>query len=381
MIAIWYVALAALLFVGIKFSKKNEWNEDNMSFGQTKCFLGFCAVIICFHHMSQQTSASWLNPRFIQKGLEIFVTAGYPMVAMFLFCSGFGLYKSAKTKPDFFKRFLPSRIIPILIPTILVELVYIYLRNLRHIPVRYKNPFIIGIGTHETVNPYFWYIPCIILLYILFYIGFGLIKKDWAGILMVAIGTAGWISFCLICKYGTWWFNTIHMFLLGILVSKYEKKVFDSFKKHYVFKAILTVLLAAFLWYAANNGGNFYFQFTHTMWNEVNGYKADLFVCIFQVLYSIAFVMVYYVLSMKMKVGNPVLKFLGKITLELYLVHGIFVQMFSYYMIKEPNQPIYYIKNLPLFVLVVLACSIPVAFGLSIIDKKVGKILRPKKAN
>jgi peptidoglycan/LPS O-acetylase OafA/YrhL len=84
---------------------------------------------------------------------------------------------------------------------------------------------------------------------------------------------------------------------------------------------------------------------------------------------------------MKMKVGNPVLRFLGKFTLELYLIHGIFINMFGYCMIKEPALPVYYIKNVPLFVLVVLACSIPVSFGLSLIDKKVGKILRPKKAN
>ena len=82
---------------------------------------------------------------------------------------------------------------------------------------------------------------------------------------------------------------------------------------------------------------------------------------------------------MKMKVGNPVLRFLGKFTLELYLIHGIFCNMFGYYMIKEPKPPIYYIENVPLYVLVVLACSIPIAFGLSIVDKKAGKLLRPKK--
>ena len=176
MIAIWYVALAALLFVGIKFSKKKEWNDGNMSFDQTKCFLGFCAVIICFHHMAQVTCAPWLNPVFIRKGLDIFVTAGYPMVGMFLFCSGFGLYKSAKTKPDFFKRFIPVRIIPILIPTILTELVYVYFRHLRHLPIRFKNPFMTG--NHDTVHPFIWYIPCILLLYILFYVGFGLFKNQ-----------------------------------------------------------------------------------------------------------------------------------------------------------------------------------------------------------
>lgn len=201
MIAIWYVALAALLFVGIKFSKKKEWNDGNMSFDQTKCFLGFCAVIICFHHMAQVTCAPWLNPVFIRKGLDIFVTAGYPMVGMFLFCSGFGLYKSAKTKPDFFKRFIPVRIIPILIPTILTELVYVYFRHLRHLPIRFKNPFMTG--NHDTVHPFIWYIPCILLLYILFYVGFGLFKKDWAGILTVALGSGAWIFFCIRYGYGT----------------------------------------------------------------------------------------------------------------------------------------------------------------------------------
>lgn len=379
MIAIWYDALAALLFVGIKFSKKKEWNDGNMSFDQTKCFLGFCAVIICFHHMAQVTCAPWLNPVFIRKGLDIFVTAGYPMVGMFLFCSGFGLYKSAKTKPDFFKRFIPVRIIPILIPTILTELVYVYFRHLRHLPIRFKNPFMTG--NHDTVHPFIWYIPCILLLYILFYVGFGLLKKDWAGILTVALGSGAWIFFCIRYGYGTWWFNTVHMFLLGILVSKFEKKFFESCKKLYVLKLIITIAAAAVSWRLADNAGNLYFQITHTSWTEANGYKADLFAWIFQFLYTIAFAMLYYLLSMKMKVGNPVLRFLGKFTLELYLIHGIFINMFGHCMIKEPALPVYYIKNVPLFVLVVLACSIPVSFGLSLIDKKVGKILRPKKAN
>ncbi|MCR4648757.1 MAG: hypothetical protein K5776_06740, partial [Lachnospiraceae bacterium] len=65
MIAVWYIALAILLFFGVKFMKKKTWNEENMSLNDTKCFLGFCAVIIVFHHCSQATCASWLNPRYI----------------------------------------------------------------------------------------------------------------------------------------------------------------------------------------------------------------------------------------------------------------------------------------------------------------------------
>ena len=377
MIIIWYVFLAAILFGGAKLCKKKTWNEENMSFYQTKCYLGFCAVIIVFHHISQATCASWLNPKYIRHGLDIFVTAGYPMVAMFLFCSGYALYKSAKTKPDFFKRFIPVRIIPILIPTVLTMLVYIIFRIWRKIPLNIDSP--IAVNGHETWHPYIWYVPCIILLYILFYIGFGLFKKDWIGILVVAIGTVGYILFCIKFRYGTWWFNTSHMFLVGILVSKYEDRFFESCKKLYPLRLIGTVLLCVVLWFLGDNAGGIYLMVFHHPYDFIYGYRCDLVAAIFQFLYCLAFMSLYYLISMKLKVGNPILSFLGKFTLELYLVHGIFIHMFGFFMIKDGIKPVYYIANVPLFVLVVLGLSIPLGYGMSLIDKKVGKALRPKE--
>ena len=83
-------------------------------------------------------------------------------------------------------------------------------------------------------------------------------------------------------------------------------------------------------------------------------------------------------LSMKIKLGNKVLSFLGKFTLELYLIHGIFIHMFGYYMIREGKKSVYYIANVPLFILVVLGLSIPISYGMSLLDKKVGQALKPK---
>lgn len=376
MVLIWYIALGFLLFFGAKFCKRKEWNEGNMSFDQTKNFLGFCAVIIVFHHSAQATCASWLNPNYIRHGLDIFVTAGYPMVAMFFFCSGFGLYKSAKAKPDFFKRFIPVRFIPILIPSGLTMLVYIALRAWRKIPFDIDSPF--AINQHETWHPFIWYVPCLLLMYLLFYIGFGLIKKDGAGIAVVAAGTIGYSLFCLTFHYGTWWFNTHHMFLVGILIAKYEKSFFESCKKLYALRLIGTIILCFILWILGDSAGGIYLYVTHHPYDAVYGYRCDLISGIFQFLYTFAFVSLYYLISMKLKVGNPVLKFFGKFTLELYLIHGIFINMFGYYMIHEGVKPVYYIKNVTLFVFVVLAISIPLSYGMSLLDKKVGKMLRPK---
>ena len=377
LIIIWYVLLLLLLFFGVKFCKKKMWNEDNMSFDTTKCFLGFCAVVIVFHHISHMTCASWVNPKYVRHGLDIFVTAGYPMVAMFFLCSGFGLYKSAKAKPDFFKRFIPVRFIPILIPTCLTMLVYIYFMYLKKIPYKIDSPF--AINNHDTWHPYIWYVPCMLLLYLLFYIGFDLIKKDWAGILVVAAGTALYIVFCIVFHYGTWWFNTPHMFLLGIILAKNEEKIFAWCKKLYALKLAIVLILFPILWFLGNNAGGLYLMIFKHQYNGVYGYRSEIIACIFQVLYTLVFASMYYLLSMKIKVGNKVLAFFGKFTLELYLVHGIFLHMFGYYMLVQGKKPFFYIENVSLYTLVVFALSIPVSFGLSLLDKQVGKLLRPKK--
>ena len=371
-----YILLALMLFFGIKVSyKRKTWNEDVMSFDHTKCFLGFCAVVIVLHHCSHMTCASWVNPYFIRHGLDIFVTAGYPMVGMFFFFSGFGLYKSAKTKPDFFKRFIPVRMIPILIPTALTFLAYVLMMYIRKVPFDIDNP--LKVNSHNTWHPYIWYVPCMLLMYLLFYIGFGLFKKDWIGILVVVLGTLGYIAFCLFLGYGTWWFNTVHMFTIGILVSKYEKRFFESCKKLYVLRLIGTILLCVVLWFLGDNAGGMWLEANHKMYFGMDARYCELISCVFQILYTLAFMSLFYLLGMKLRVGNPVLRFFGKFTLELYLVHGIFCHLFSYYMIHEGVKPLHYIKYVPFYVFVVFACSIPIAYAISLLDKKVAKLLRP----
>ena len=215
-------------------------------------------------------------------------------------------------------------------------------------------------------------------MYLLFYIGFGLFKKDWQGILVVAAGIIGYIVFCLIFQYGTWWFNTPHMFLMGIIVAKYSDKVFERAKKLYGLKLAIVIILCLIFYVLGDSAGGIYLTINKHPYMAPYAYRCDLISGIFQFLYTFAFVSLYYLLSMKLKIGNKVLAFFGTITLELYLIHGIFIHMFSYYMIHEGVKPVYYISNVFLFVLVVLALSVPISYGVSIIDKKVGKALRPK---
>ena len=54
---IWIAVWFAILFVGAKFCKFKEWNEEAMSFSQTKAVLGFCAFGIVLQILTAQMTA------------------------------------------------------------------------------------------------------------------------------------------------------------------------------------------------------------------------------------------------------------------------------------------------------------------------------------
>lgn len=50
---IFFVVIAIVLVIGIKFAKAKEWHEDFVSLDSSKALLGVCAVLVVLHHVSQ----------------------------------------------------------------------------------------------------------------------------------------------------------------------------------------------------------------------------------------------------------------------------------------------------------------------------------------
>ena len=110
---LFYFLLAGLIFWGARYAGRGEWNEDYTSLKQTKILQGVAALGIALHHMSQKTCAPWHPSAFIVHGMDPFIPMGYMLVGVFLFCSGLGLYKSLKSKPDYLKGFFRHRVLRI----------------------------------------------------------------------------------------------------------------------------------------------------------------------------------------------------------------------------------------------------------------------------
>lgn len=118
---IFYIILAAVLLIGVKPEGKGKWFEDTLSLRVSKGLLGFCAVGIMLHHMSQTIFFAGEDP-----GVLLFmVDVGVCFVGMFFFFSGYGLYSSLRDKPNYLKGFLRNRLTAILVPLYLCNFVFI----------------------------------------------------------------------------------------------------------------------------------------------------------------------------------------------------------------------------------------------------------------
>ena len=213
---IFFVAVFfAILLFKAKFFTKGTWNDEVLSLNQTKSILGFCAIGIVFHHLAQKTCAPWLNQEVIVHGLDFFLNLGHLFVALFFFYSGFGLFKSLKSKENYLKGFLGKHLTPIIILYLLINCEFYYVGKF--------------------FSPYTWYINAIVILYILFYCSFRFVKNDVASICFVALGILIYSFVCNWLVLGVWWYNTAFLFVVGIIFAKNEEKIILFFKNKYSF--------------------------------------------------------------------------------------------------------------------------------------------------
>ena len=360
MYLLFYPALLVLLFAGTKLCKKGEWNEDVLSLKHTKAFLGFCAVMVLFHHASQRVCAPWLPANRIQHGLDAFVYVGYLCVAVFFFCSGYGVY-TAHFKEGFFDHFIKRRIMPILMPTVIMWLVFFAIEKIKNIPV--------GEPVWLETYSYLWYVPAIIYLYFLFYLSYKIIKNDKVSMAVMIIGTILYFLACMFYSPGTWWYNTPFMFVIGILVARHKEGLLAFFKKAYALWLVLSLVITVIAFTFASY---YYWVITKLgiQYTDAGHFFGEL---IGQLVSALTFTWFVLLVGMKVKIGNPVLSFLGKFTLEFYLVHPLFVQLFSFAFVNNMTPPILYIKNQFLYVLAIIALTIPIAFGLHLLMNVIWK--------
>ena len=311
---IFYISLALLGAILILNTKKRTSTEEPF-FDRivSKEIQGFLALFIIFH----QTVVTLLHFEVDDVAMKEFLHFffyGILAVSFFFFSSGFGLVKRWMTDKDYTKGFMKRRIFTVLVPFFICN--YIYLTDALLHNIRYGSHFtfvevICAFFGLFLVNNQMWFAVEIMILYVAFRIVFGHVKKARTGILimtgvvlvLIAIGLSAGHSDSPLMSYwfkGEWWYNTILMFPLGMLYAYKEERINAIIRKAYT-----AILLSSFaLLYGAK----------YPLLDKLQGLSTET-------VYEIVFLILVVTLLSRFKLDNPVLKFLGKISLETIMLN------------------------------------------------------------
>ena len=344
---------------------RGKWNNEFLSLKQTKALQGFLAICIMLHHIAQKTCASWLFPKSrIIPGLEIFAPNGYLFVAVFLFFNGYGIYKSYSSKPNYLNGFVKKRILPVVLSLYTTGLIFFIARLILGEKMN-GSQMALYLSSIKLCNPNTWYVIVLPFFYLAFYLSFKFFKnKDTAfftSVLFVVVYMLAatrvdhndyWIR-------GEWWYNCVHLFPIGMIFAKFENRIVPHLKRHY----LLYLILAFGLFYPLYLRSDYVLNIVSYYGENFNALDKVFRrrICLLSQMYvTCDFVFCFLLLSMKVKIGNKLLDFMGKITLEFYLIHGLFVELFDHEFCSVVPAPLP-IKNVFLYVVAVYALGIPSA--------------------
>lgn len=359
---VFYSVLAVILLLNAQMKGKGFWHEDALSLPVSKGLLGFCAVGIMLHHMSQTIYFAGEDTGILMFMVDI----GVCFVGVFFFFSGYGLYSSLRDKPDYLNGFLKRRLPVIVIPFYMCNFVYIAVSAIGGYSFQ-KGELLSYLTGWTLMNTQMWYIVEVFFLYLLFYLVFKLVKKKGAACLVYGIVLCAMTAGSLLLGHdmetvsggawfhGEWWYNATLLLLVGILFARYEKPVLSFCRKYYGFVIAIVILMTCFFYektlQALQTKGYWY------EWDGHPGYAEKFQTLAVQLPFIFFFVLFVILLTQKVQFKNKILSFLGEISLELYLVHNVFIVYLP-------------VKNRFWYIAAVYAAGIVTAAVLHAIDKK-----------
>ena len=349
-------ALIAILVWGSGGVPKGAWNDEPLSLAQSKSLQGLLALGVVFHHCAQKIYFDWSRPQDSFCGLEVMAFIGFAFVGYFFFCSGYGLCKSCQKKQDYLDDFPKRRILPLVLTYYVCNTAYLVGRLVAGESFDAPRLVRLALGV-ELANPNSWFVVTLPVLYLLFYLSkrgctdeARVTRRLFLGTgvyVLVGIGMAlanlngGYVLFL-----GKWWYNTAILFPLGYLFGRKEAEAWAWMKRGYRWQVVCSIVLFTCCFLLSIHFGTFVPVVPLAM--------------VLELLAAVFFTWGLLLFSLRRKVTSQVLAFYGGLTLELYLAHGFFVNLFHepFY---DKGMGIVNVGVSALYILLVLACATPLA--------------------
>ena len=323
-------------------------NVDYLSNKSTKSLKGLLALFIIFHHVSQKitTGANFSNFEYM----------GRYIVALFFFLSGYGLYFQYSNNATYMENFLRKRLTRIFIPFFVFIVIYVIYRASLGEVVN-VDFFLSFWRDHSNIIYNGWFINSIIVLYVIFYVSFK--KKDFKiAIFKLVFFTLVYIFWKVYQNHGDWEYVSIMAFFLGVFWMK-DRSLIDKFikKNYFVFLVSFSILMYVFRHYEA-------------IMKNIGIINKYVYYGIVGNLCTMIFVVYFLLLTNKLNFSNKYLDFLGNISFEIYMIHGLVMHYLGKFFVSSAVNDVIY-------TIVVLLVSIVFAYCIKkliiIFEKKLMK--------
>ena len=319
------LALLLVTFYGAKINKAKNISDDFISLKQSKMIQSSACVAIILHHVTQDVTvygSAYKGPVTMLNYIGIFFTA------LFFFFSGYGLITSLLTKSGYLDDFLIKRLSTVLIPFWCINILGLILNVCIYGAHRTFLSALSDIFGLTLINSNGWFIVEITILYLLFYIIFRLIKNKDVALIIMCAATIIVILHCMGAGHdlpgnkahwfkGEWWYNSTAVFMFGMLFARFKARLSGFMNRHYrvllpVF-SILTVISA----YACT--------FAVILFGYYDTTRDQIITLLIQIAGCLIFTFFILLLNLRIVIGNKIISYLSTISVELFLIHGYFV--------------------------------------------------------
>lgn len=325
--------------------------EVYLSLDNTKILRGFLAVAIVLHHISEHSDAGRFFP--------VMVHAGYLIVAVFFFLSGYGLLTSYHKKgQNYLKGFWKNRILYLFVIWFLVSLVYWLFdacMGQTNVGVKF---FLLSFVNGHPIAKNSWYIIVQLMMYVFFWLAYTIPGIKGARKITIVFVLLVLVAFVFNrVGYGSIWYISNFAFVFGLFYAE-KKQVFDKMLTNHWWMCLLSTA-AGFVVFSAL-----------PLFLEHFDVGFRFFRLFSRMISSVTFVAVLVVLLFRIRLTGNLWGKIGLMSLEIYLLHGLVYSFF--------HSEVCYIKQDWLWTLLTLVVTIIIAIPAHQVSDKVARLLQKK---
>lgn len=290
------------LFFLILFPSVWKWKgfqEEYLNKEHTNILRGLFAFCIMAGHISMYWSAHFAGSPVT----AFWMTIGTWGTAVFFFLSGYGLALQNNTRPNYLHGFLKKRFLKILFPTIAILLIY-YLAVGHFAPI---GDVLSDYPQKNPLNANSWFIWAILYFYFLFWLSGRWTSSRPVSFGLLLLGTGFYVGLLdWVLHFSGWWFYTCVLFPIGTAWGNWHQSLEPIVKK--CFWLLLPAAWLGFVTLYLRILPPVHVPEILVMW-----------------LASTCWVLGILLVGMKFQPRGRFWQFLGKISLELYLIHGLWL--------------------------------------------------------